>query len=364
MNIFPPLNPQNKLESNPPLYIYGTGTVGREIFRLLRSKQIYINGFMDHRVGENPILGTHVYLPDDEQILPEKRSSSNIVIAIHNREAQIAVIIENLRHLGYGQIITLIDLYNLFSADLGQRYWLAPRAFYNDYQSKIKEAQNLFTDAASRDLFDSLISFRMSGDYSILPTPDLVHQYVPPDIPSWGKTIRFVDCGAFDGDTLRNFIESNMSVEALAAFEPDQNNFQKLSKYVQENQIPNTSLWPCGVYSSTTQINFSAGKGEASVITKNGEAVIQCVSLDEAIPNFKPTLIKMDIEGAEIEALNGAEHLIKKYKPGLAISVYHLPAHIWEIPLLIKKMMPTTYQYFLRAHGFNDFDIVFYAIPI
>ena len=72
----------------------------------------------------------------------------------------------------------------------------------------------------------------------------------------------------------------------------------------------------------------------------------------------------MDIEGAEIEALKGAQNIIQKYKPGLAISVYHAPEHVWEIPILIREMLPNTYQYYLRSHAYNDFETVLYAIPI
>ncbi|MGA7194471.1 MAG: FkbM family methyltransferase [Anaerolineales bacterium] len=346
------------------IFIYGTGTVGQEIWKLLKVKGYSIKGFIDHSLTQRPLPEAFIFQPDDERIPIKDRRNSDVIMAIHNRAAQIPPIIENLHRLGYGQIITLIDLYDNFANELGQRYWLTSRNFYSNYEKEILLTQNLFEDKASRELFRSLISFRKTGDYSILSAPDMEHQYFPSDIPFSKKPIRFVDCGAFDGDTLRNFVESKIPIEALAAFEPDQINFQKLSKYIRESQIPNAFLWPCGVYSSSTQIRFDSGQGEASVISEKGAFTIQCISLDDAIPNFNPTLIKMDIEGAEIEALRGAQHIIQKYRPELAISVYHLPSHIWEIPLFVKAMMPDTYHYYLRAHGFNDFDIVLYTIPI
>jgi FkbM family methyltransferase len=362
--VLPLLNKLPAENNGRLIYIYGTGTVGKDIWKLLKAKGYSIKGFIDHSHIENPSLEVPTFQPDDQRIPIKDRKNSDVIIAIHNRAAQIPLIIENLHRLGYGQIITLIDLYDNFAAELGERYWLTSRDFYSNHEKEILLTQNLFKDKASRELFRSLIGFRKTGDYSILSAPDMEHQYFPLDIPTWKKPIRFVDCGAFDGDTLRNFVEFNVPIEALAAFEPDQINFQKLSKYVRESQIPNAFLWPCGVYSSSTQIKFSSGQGEASVISEKGAFTIQCISLDDAIPNFNPTLIKMDIEGAEIEALQGAQHIIQKYKPGLAISVYHFPSHIWEIPLFVKSMMPDAYHYYLRAHGFNDFDIVLYAIPI
>ena len=338
------------LKSNKDILIYGTGTVGKEVWQVLTAKGVTITAYMDHRTREKPFLNGMPILPAG--------------FAIHNREANMPALIDRLKALGYRPFTTMIDLYDQFAAEFGQYYWLAPRNFYAKYIEEIRLTQNLFADKASRDLFNSLLNFRKTGDYSILPTPDIEHQYFPPDVPAWERPIRFVDCGAFDGDTLQGFEKLNIPLEAVVAFEPDQNNFQKLSKYIRKNKIPNAFLWPCGVYSSATQLRFSTGQGEASVISENGTAIIQCVSLDEAIPNFKPTLIKMDIEGAEMEAIKGAQNIIQKNKPGLAISVYHLPQHIWGIPLLIKKMTPKAYHYYLRAHGFNDFDIVLYAIPI
>jgi FkbM family methyltransferase len=174
-----------------------------------------------------------------------------------------------------------------------------------------------------------------------------------------------VDCGAFDGDTLLNFQKWNIPLEAVSAFEPDGNNFQKLVQTVHANRsyYSHISLWPCGVSHTTCQLTFDTGQGEASSVSLGGNSIIQCVSLDDAIPDFMPTLIKMDIEGAEPDALRGARNLIKNSRPGLAISIYHRPEHLWQIPLILEDLAKGQYRYFLRAHAFNDFDIVLYAIP-
>jgi len=306
--------------------------------------------------------GIPIFTPDSLSVA--EKAQAIILLAIHNREVDMPTLISRLAAKGYRFFVTLIELYDHFASELGERYWLARRDFYSGNENEIRAVLNLFTDEASRSLFDSLLDFRKSGDYSLLPAPDLAHQYFSPDVPPWKYPLRFVDCGAFDGDTLRDLAQFDIPIEALAAFEPDQDNFQKLAKYVREKEIPNSYLWPCGVYSSSTQMKFLSEQGEASVIAPQGAFTIQCVSLDEAIPNFTPTLIKMDIEGAEVEALRGAQHIIQEYKPGLAICVYHRPSHIWEVPLLIEQMLPGTYRCYLRAHAFNDFEVVLYAVPI
>lgn len=84
------------------------------------------------------------------------------------------------------------------------------------------------------------------------------------------------------------------------------------------------------------------------------------VCLDDFLQE-KVTFIKMDIEGAEMDALKGAEQTIRKYKPKLAISIYHEENDFWEIPLLIKSFVPE-YQFYVRHHSDNCSETILYAI--
>ena len=154
------------------------------------------------------------------------------------------------------------------------------------------------------------------------------------------------------------------TVEMIAAFEPDQENFKILSRLVKSNAPPfarQTVLYPCGVWSETTQVRFSSGAAGSSQISSTGETHVQCVSLDEALPDFRPTLIKMDIEGAEYQALLGAREIIREHRPGLAICLYHRPEHLWQIPLLVRDWLPAS-RFYLRAYCYAGFDLVMYAM--
>ena len=75
-----------------------------------------------------------------------------------------------------------------------------------------------------------------------------------------------------------------------------------------------------------------------------------------------PNFIKMDIEGGEREAILGARATIKKYKPGLAVSAYHLPTDLWGLGLLIAEI-DSNYQFFVRSHAYSSFETVLYAVP-
>ena len=90
---------------------------------------------------------------------------------------------------------------------------------------------------------------------------------------------------------------------------------------------------------------------------------MDCIALDEILSDQKPTYIKMDIEGSELQALTGAQNIIKKNLPVLAICSYHSQDHLWKIPALIHSYSDQ-YRFFLRPHLLEVWDLVCYAIPI
>jgi len=84
--------------------------------------------------------------------------------------------------------------------------------------------------------------------------------------------------------------------------------------------------------------------------------------LDDALPIFRPTVIKMDIEGAEYAAMMGGRRMIEQHRPGLAISVYHQAEHLWTIPLLAQDWLKGG-RHYLRMHAHNAFELIYYWMP-
>lgn len=107
-------------------------------------------------------------------------------------------------------------------------------------------------------------------------------------------------------------------------------------------------------------MSFTAGKNAGSVISTDGDVKITCDAIDDLCARDKVTFIKMDIEGSEQEALNGAEKVIQRDKPKLAICIYHSWEDLYEIPFLIKKMVPE-YRLYIRHHSDTIFETVLYA---
>lgn len=172
----------------------------------------------------------------------------------------------------------------------------------------------------------------------------------------------FLDVGGYDGMTSLYFNRWCKKNAFVYIFEPDKNNIKKCYDNLNDKFL-NYEIIPKGVWSKTTKIRFDAEKNALSQISDLGQEEIFVTTIDEELSGNKVTFIKMDIEGAEFEALMGAKETIKKNKPKLAISIYHKPEDIWEIPNLILRYNPN-YRLYLRHYSLSDYDTVLYALPI
>lgn len=357
------------LTGQPTVVLYGAGGVGRDVHAILMHQGWTVRCVLDRRAQPGAQWGaTPLYRPNHNPLSLAERAALPVIISIFNRDADILEIASSLRRDGFGSCVSFVDLHNCFAAELGDRFWLTRRSLYDAHAGAIRDAVALWADESSRALYVSLLRFRQTGDYAFLPPPlTEVAQYFPRDLPGWPPMpLRLVDCGAYDGDTLAALASSALPVEAIAAFEPDSANFQRLAARAR-NYTPmpggGLMLWPCGVAAHTEQLAFRTEQGEGSSLTVEGNMMIPCVALDDVLPGFRPNLIKMDIEGAEPDALRGAKKLIEQSRPGLAICVYHRPTHLWEIPQQIAQWR-LGYRFYLRAHAHNGFDVVVYALPV
>jgi len=173
----------------------------------------------------------------------------------------------------------------------------------------------------------------------------------------------FIDCGALDGGSIKDFVEfTGGKYNKIYSFEPIPDQYEKTLQNLKNANIQKVELIQKGVWSHEAVFNFIDAKG-GSRIGNNGTIPAQVVSIDKVIPEHeKVTFIKMDIEGAEFEALRGAENTIRRCKPILAICIYHKPHDIIEIPTLISYFYPE-YKFYIRHHLPFHWETVLYALP-
>jgi len=143
-------------------------------------------------------------------------------------------------------------------------------------------------------------------------------------------------------------------------------NFRRLREYVAglgPQQAGKVNLYNAGVGAARGQISFNATGNMSASFSAGGGALVDVVALQETVAaNGAPVFLKFDVEGAEWEALKGAEQLLHQARPLLAISVYHRPDDLWQLPLHVKSLDPG-YRFFLRTQGEDGMDVICYAIP-
>lgn len=185
-------------------------------------------------------------------------------------------------------------------------------------------------------------------------------QYFAEDILTFEDGEVFVDGGCFDFETSR-FLMERCKVKAIYAFEPDKMNIQRVNEAITGLGLKNVTVFDKGLWNRTETLYFSATGDIMSHIVDSGteEDKIEVVALDEVIKE-KVTFIKMDIEGSELKALEGAQNLIQTYKPKLAICIYHKWEDTIDIPRYIKKLVPE-YRLYIRHYSWGPVETVLYA---
>ena len=238
------------------------------------------------------------------------------------------------------------------------------------YQEYIKEGREgidevyaLLADEVSKFTYEQLIKYRLSFDRKYINSINQQHIYFGNDVvPSFsGKT--FVDCGAFTGDTLLDFFNSKSCwCESYYALEPSHKNFGYLQEMIRSHNITWAVPLEVGAWDREDTLRFSDNLSMSSSVSQMGETTINVDSLDHLLSSKNINFIKMDIEGAEKQAILGAKSIIQEQNPILALSIYHKPEDFWELPLLIKSINKKCRMY-IRHHTSYSADTVLYCVP-
>ena len=251
--------------------------------------------------------------------------------------------------------------------------------FRDDYQlsfenclSSAKQFYFALSDERSKELFLELLKVKFVSSAEAFAQNPLEKfydpvQYFAPCHYKNSKDAIIVDCGAFVGDSLLEYLDLfHNDFKEYHCFEMDPNVLPILKSNI--DTLPEICkkkvyVHPCGVSDEEgyARLHLSTDTGGSS-FQENGECEVAISLLDQQMRHKNVTMIKMDIEGAELKALIGASELIKKNRPILAISIYHSMEQFFEIPVWILEHYPF-YKMQLGLHTTITDDTVLYAIP-
>lgn len=339
---------QRLKEADKPIVMYGMGDGAEKIMSVMNSLEIKPAEFM----ASDEFVRGHSFLGYQVRKLSEIEEMYKDFIIVVCFGSCLPNVME--------KIYALAQRYELYAPDVpvvaeDGEIPIFDHRFLNENSDKIRKVRSLLADDKSKDVFDSLISYKLSGKVEYLKGCETPEQEAL-DLLKIGFNETYIDLGAYNGDTVERFLRlTNKSFGEIYAVEPDHRNFLRM---VRRNYALGRGIFHpinAAAWCDDTKLQFrKSGGRNSSVCNGYGRGPIvevQGIKVDTLIKNKIPTLIKIDVEGCEKEALDGAQQSIAKHKPKLILSLYHRREDILELPLKIKAMNGG-YKLYLRHHPY------------
>ena len=347
-----------KIRSLGRIAIVGAAGEGKRLSELCRKHAIDVVALADDHPSK---IGTMIHGDTVAPVsaLVSLDRSVPIVIASH----RVLGAAERLRAMGFRTVLPFAAL-QVMAPDL-----FPPHMFYDgllddltNNRDQYRWLHDVLADNRSRDVLAAVLAYRQTLDAamlkSVLDDDDL---YAPKGLMRFSDDEVYVDGGSYDGDTIGTFIERvGGRFKNIYAFEPDPVTFKKLeANFASEARV---QLFNAGLHSQKGTLRFRDDASRGAIFATDGEIEMPVTTIDDAIGDRPVTYIKMNIEGAEVDALYGGRRAIQRSLPRLAISVYHRASDLWQIPQLVLELVPD-YRLYLRQHDGGIIETVLYALP-
>lgn len=342
-----------KLTEDSEVILFGAGDGGEKVYRFFKEKNIKVLYFIDNdilKVGKQKCG-----LPIKHLSQVRGRDKTKKIVISSNWYQEISKQLENEGYHNY--VVFPFSLYyfdNFKAVNL-----LRDLSLLN----KIKLIYNLLNDTESKDIWIRMLLHRYTGNEKYIRKSNY-NQYFHPSVNK-GKIKNIIDGGAYNGDTIKLFLDKFPYLEKVYAFEPSSKTFEELKQMnLDEDVRKRVILYNKGLWSKNTYLKFDIETPSATTnkIDDNGSTTIEVTSIDKIIQQENIDYIKLDIEGSELEALKGAKNTIIKNRPVLAICIYHLTEHFWEIIEYLYNL-DLNYNFHIGHHSSTMLETVLYAIP-
>ena len=317
---------QKLKEDGKPTVIYGMGDAAERIIKILQENGIEPNDIFasDEFVRGHSFLGKKVLKYSQ---ICEKYEDFNIVLAF---ATHIPDVLNRIKQMN--------TEHSVFAPDIPVAgNGLFTGKYFEEHRADFQQVYDRLADDESKKAYENVLKFKISGKVDYLYS---CNEYdkgkIYKDILKLKSDETIIDCGAYDGDTIREFTASTGGkYNHIYALEPDGKNFKKLCRNT--NGMQGLFLYNAGAWCKNETLIFERKAGRNSKLSSVGEPM-EFKAIDDLINDDSVSLIKMDIEGAELKALCGCEKTIKRCKPKLYICSYHrnedmfaLPQKIWEL---------------------------------
>jgi FkbM family methyltransferase len=343
------------LKKKNQCYIYGSGRLGNVVFNALSQAGIEIINFIDNGKAGSIFNGIEVI---KQSQVPKFNKNIPVVIAttIHTNSILKSLVKGSFDFHAPYAVMTLTNP-NAYPEEIPYI------GIQSDLANNAKSFLELFIELAdnnSRKVLDNIVAYRLTYNLSFIDKiyHGIEDHYFDRNIIKPRPSEVFVDLGAFDGDSAESFIKHYRDYTGIYLFEPDINILSRAK--VRLKHYKDINYINAGAYSKNGVVRFNESGVTNGSIVDDGVTEISVKKVDSLKDN-NISFIKMDIEGAEYEALKGAKSIIKKNKPRLAIATYHKAYDLWKLPKVINKLNEN-YKFYLRHYSNTGLETVLYAI--
>lgn len=330
-------------------YVYGVNEYSEAI-----AKFVDLDGFIDDYTNSKFFLGKPVYKLKD--ISPE----AWVVSCVTN--ARPITALNNLNEAG---IRHFVDYFSFADASDGRLPNVSAiedtRKDYQSNENKYNLIRSKLFDDESRVVFDDIIGFRRGANIELMNKYKYAadRQYFEEFLPLLDGEV-FVDGGGYDGFTSIEFEKRCPRYRAIHFFEPSEATLENAKNNLKEYK--NIIFHQLGLFSDRAVLKFDSGSGSASKISESGTVEISVDSLDNVVHD-RISFVKLDLEGAELSALEGMKSHITNDHPKIAVAVYHHPSDFWKIPEYILSIR-NDYDIYLRHYTESWTETVMYFVPV
>ncbi len=264
-------------------------------------------------------------------------------------------------------ICRLNEQYELYAPDLpvaGET--LFDREFFLAHVDELQQTYDSLADERSREVFLDLLRYKLTGKIDPLMKTEDGREAVLSQLLPLGRDEAFVDLGAYNGDTVAEFLHACAGeFDAIYALEPDGKNFKKMGRRLEEMGLgadDRICLCNAAAWSEPTTLYFAAKAGRNSTVTAAGKET-PAESVDHVLGGARASYLKLDVEGSEREAIDGAADTIRCHRPKILLSAYHRSEDLFALPKQINDICPG-YRFYLRRFPYIPaWEINYICIP-
>ncbi len=312
-------------QSDKPITVYGMGDGADKLISALERIGRHADDFFasDGFVRGQSFHGKTVLSFNDVR----KKYKDGFIVLV-SFGTQLPDVIQNIRNIDRE--------YELYAPDLPVcPDELFTYGYYAEHKDEFDYARSLLCDEESKNVFDEVLNFKLSGklkyiDFSQNSQFDVAKQEL-----KCYNYISYVDGGAYNGDSVRFMAGVCPNLRKVYAFEPDSRSFRKLTL---SDLTPNVELIAVnaalGSFDGVADV-FEKGNRNTSLFAEDATGAktkqVRVATVDKILNGEKTDLIKLDVEGSELSALDGAEKTISRYAPDLAVSLYHRPSDMFTL---------------------------------